>query len=128
MLATSHSFDLPEPRPINPPSSPAKGAANPNNGMTMEALGSMRGCGRDSGIGISKDDANQGVMSLTQTVTHRRVLPNLVPSQQLGITSCAKTPRRQQSSPPIRSSTKRCRPLVALLSGTSGRAPHWVDW
>ena len=65
------------------------------------------------------------VMSLTQALTHWRPLPTLVPSQQLGVASCAQTLRRQQSGLPKRSSEKRCGPLVASLSGISGRRPSW---
>ena len=89
VLATTHSLSLLEPGPINLPSSPAKGATNPDNGVTMEALGSTGDHDRDSTMGISKDGNNHGVMGLTHTVTHGRALPTPVPSQQLGIASHA---------------------------------------
>ena len=66
-----------------------------------------------------------GVISLTQTVTHGRVLPTSVPSQQVGIASCTCTLRWQQSSLPARSSAKRCRPFVALLRWACRRRPSW---
>ena len=58
--AASHSFDLPEPGLIDVPSSPVKGAADPDDGLAVEAMWSTRDCDRDSTMGISKDNANQG--------------------------------------------------------------------
>ena len=60
MPAASHSFDLPETKLVNLPSSPVKGGANPEGGLAVEALGSTRYHGRDSAIGVSKDNANLG--------------------------------------------------------------------
>ena len=59
-LATSHSFNLPEPKLINLPSSPAKGTANPDDGVAVEASGSTGDCDRDSAVEVSKDDVDEG--------------------------------------------------------------------
>ena len=88
-------------------------------GLHVEALKSTGDCDRDSAMGISKDDANQGVMSPTQAATHGRDLLTLVLSLQLGIASCAWALRRKQSGPPTRSSTKSNGYLVASPSRAS---------
>ena len=60
MLPASGSSDQPELELINPPSSPVKGDANPNDGVVVETLGSTKDCDRDSIMGVSEEDANQG--------------------------------------------------------------------
>ena len=55
----SHSSDQPELKLFNPPSSPVKGNADPDDTLVVEALGSTKDCDRDSAVGISEDDANQ---------------------------------------------------------------------
>ena len=58
--AASHSFDLPEPKLTDLPSSPFKGATDPNDGVTVEALGSTGDCNIDSTVEVSGDNADQG--------------------------------------------------------------------
>ena len=58
--APSHSFDLPEPKLTDLPSSPVKGATDPDYGLAVEAFGSTGDCDRDSIVGVSKSDTNQG--------------------------------------------------------------------
>ena len=60
VLTASHSFNLPEPKLIDLPFSPVKGATDPTNGFTVEALESTRDHGRDFTMGVSKDDINPG--------------------------------------------------------------------
>ena len=48
-------------RLLNPPSSPVKGDANPNNGFIVEASGSTKDTDRDFAMGVSEDDTDQGV-------------------------------------------------------------------
>ena len=58
---TSCSSDHPEPELIDLPSSPAKCAAYPNDGVAIEALKSTGDHDKDNVRDISEDKANQGI-------------------------------------------------------------------
>ena len=59
-LEASHNSNQPELELINFPSNPVKGDADSNNGVTVEALGSTGSCDKDSILGVSEEDTNQG--------------------------------------------------------------------
>ena len=58
-LATSHSFDLLEPKLIDLPFSPVKDTTDPNDGVAEEASRSTGDCGRDSTLGVSESNTDQ---------------------------------------------------------------------
>ena len=58
-LVASHSPKQLEPEFVNLPSSPVKAAVDPNDRLSVEALGSTIDHDRDSVVEITEDDANQ---------------------------------------------------------------------
>ena len=122
-LEASHSPKQPELELINLPYSPVKAAADPNNWLAVEASGSTVDPDRDSVVEARGMTLTRVVMCQIQAVTHRKVLLTLVPSQQLGTTSCVWIPRRQPSIPLARSSGRKYGPLAALLRVSSGQRP-----
>ena len=65
------------------------------------------------------------VKSLNQTESHGRASLTPIWSQELGTASHAWTQRRQQSGPPTRNSTGRCRPLLDSLGRAFWKCPRW---
>ena len=125
---TSCSSDHPETKIIDLIASPAKGAADSNDGVAVEASGSTRDCDRDSARDISGDNLTRALRSPTQAVSHGQVPLTPTRIQQLGIASPAQTQRRHQLGPPTRSSVRRCGPPAGLLARVLGRWPNGTDW
>ena len=99
----SHSSEQPEPELVYFPYSPVKAAADPNDRLAAEALGSTIDCDRDSMVEVSRHDADQSDDESDSSSDMQESAADPGPKSATG--DCL-IPRRQPSTLATRSSRR----------------------